>query len=792
MPLTTTLPALRFSADLRPEPVDVTRIGPYRPVKLLGQGGMASVWLATDSRTGDARFVALKVPTRGQLAVHARFTRECAILSTLDHPNIARLIEAGSDADGWPYLAMEFVDGVPIDRWCIEQNLDCPAILRLFVQVLDAVQHAHEQLVLHRDLKPSNILVTPQGTIKLLDFGIAKLLYPDADTATQVTQCIGQAWTPAYAAPEMHSGDGKPGIATEVYALGVVLYELLTRQSPYQAAFDKGWTLKRSVTEHRPAAPSRSLHTHPLSGDAQWRRGARHALRGPVDQMVLTALRKTPRLRYESAGAWARDIHDHLQGRPIQAAREPALRRLRSTMQEHRLLLQTASLICGISLAGTAAAWWQATEAKAAQARAEAHFNHLRKLSTSLLFEVYRDIEWLPGADKARLAIASSAQTHLDRLLAEDLRNPDLMMELAHAYSTLAHAQANNVSFDRHQALGNYRQAWNLATRALNEPHPPSTHLLGAIRIGLRMANLQVDLLDSDAAATQFGEVGRLFDRHDREVPNADRHAVRGEVEILRFGFHTSKAGLLMLDASGREASERELTSARDGLARLEQGGGSTPQMVQRLRGDLDRFEADWRMEYAAGDELIPSVIPLLERSVQAWVPLSTREARLQQRIIAAELQITETLILAGQATPAWASLDRWSTPLDDLLSRDPEQSVLPTFAARRDLFKARLLLARQQPQQARPHLDAAAAHLKAMAGKSSYELLQTLLDAELAYLRALAAPSDPTSGRQALEPARQALEDLAQRKMLNRYGRSLLTGIGALATVSGQGGQNQ
>jgi serine/threonine-protein kinase len=284
-------------------------IGAYTLVSRIGQGGMGTVWLAARS---DGRFegqAALKLLNASLVGRggEARFTREGTILARLTHPHIARLIDAGVSETGQPYLVLEYVPGRHIDRYCAEERLDLDARLRLFLDVLAAVAHAHANLIVHRDLKPSNVLVTAAGQAKLLDFSIAKLIEDDdGRAATRITHDTGSAMTPRYAAPEQITG-GVVTTATDVYALGVLLYELLTGRHPTGPARTSA-ELSNAITDVEPPRPS-TVAPEPL----------RRALRGDLDTILGKALKKDPNERYVSVAAFAEDLRRHLAHQPIAA-----------------------------------------------------------------------------------------------------------------------------------------------------------------------------------------------------------------------------------------------------------------------------------------------------------------------------------------------------------------------------------------------------------------------------------------------------------------------------------------
>ncbi len=292
------------------------QFGPYRVLALLGHGGMGSVWLAERADGLFTRQVALKLihPALKSRVLSERFAREREILASLNHPNIARLLDAGFAEDGQSYLALDYVAGRPLTTYCDERRLSIRERLELYRQVLSAVQYAHAHLVIHRDLKPANILVTEEGQAQLLDFGIAKLLSEGEAKETELTQLGGRALTPDYAAPEQIIG-APVTIAADVYALGVMLYELLAGERPYKLKRDSRGALEEAILEADPVAPSRAA-----SGEAAAEARATTAkklsrtLRGDLDTIAMKALKKSPPERYATANAFGEDIERYLRG----------------------------------------------------------------------------------------------------------------------------------------------------------------------------------------------------------------------------------------------------------------------------------------------------------------------------------------------------------------------------------------------------------------------------------------------------------------------------------------------
>jgi serine/threonine protein kinase/Tol biopolymer transport system component len=305
------------SADLQTD----ARVGPYQLVRRLGTGGMAEVWLARRADGAFKRNVALKLPMLGRLRsdVEQRFARERDILASLEHPHIARLYDAGVDPAGLPYLAMEYVEGQPLTEWCDAHHLGIQARLELFLQMLEAVQYAHEKQIIHRDLKPSNVLVTESGQVRLLDFGVAKLLEGDETQLTELTNLHGRALTPDYASPELLHGEPVDA-RCDVYSLGVLLYELLTGVRPYRLgnAASVG-LLEHTITTVEVKKPSTRIEVNHAAARSTTPTTLARQLRGDLDAIALKALAKEPAARYPTAAALADDVRRYLRARPVEA-----------------------------------------------------------------------------------------------------------------------------------------------------------------------------------------------------------------------------------------------------------------------------------------------------------------------------------------------------------------------------------------------------------------------------------------------------------------------------------------
>jgi serine/threonine protein kinase len=326
-------------------------LGPWRLIEPLGRGGMGEVWLAARADGAYERQVALKLPHAHLLtgALRDRFRRERDILAALSHPSIARFYDAGMADGDQPWLALEYIDGVPITDYCNAHASSLRERIGLLRQVASAVQAAHARLIVHRDLKPANVLVTASGDVRLLDFGIAKLLGDD-DAAGDLTQLGGRVATPDYAAPEQLDG-GVVTVATDVYALGVLLYELLTGQRPFPAVSRLG-----RMVDVRGEAPLAS--TRVASTRAPGR--ARAALRGDLDAILARALDPDPSRRYASVAAFADDLQRHLEHRPIAARHIGRGQRAARFVRRHRQGVAMAATLLLMLAGGIGGVLWQA------------------------------------------------------------------------------------------------------------------------------------------------------------------------------------------------------------------------------------------------------------------------------------------------------------------------------------------------------------------------------------------------------------------------------------------------
>lgn len=460
-------PGLRPLAPLPSSTKPDARFGPWRIVRLLGQGGMGCVYEAVREGSFQQR-VAIKLINIGfdaDLGLR-RFQRERRILARLDHPCIARLLDGGETETGRPWLAMEFVDGRPLplaaDALTVNEKLD------LFRKILGAISYAHRNLIVHRDIKPSNILVTADGDPRLLDFGISRLL-DDSDASSAATSVL--LMTPAYASPEQVRGEAV-GTASDIYSAGAVLYELLSGHRPHELSSSSAAVLFHQVCETEAPPPSRRADS-----------SRKRDLTRDLDTICLKALAIDSSRRYLSADSFAEDIRRYREGLPIAARPDTLVYRWSKFVRRNRWQVAAAAALILTLLGGIAATTIQARIS-------ERRFQEGRRLAKTVLFDVYNDIETLPGSVRVRGKLVTAGMQYLDRLYPEAGNDPVLRLELAEAYEQIGNAQYFDFAGSlgrRSDAIRNWTRALEISTELRRQGDNPA--LLGVFaRTNLRLA----------------------------------------------------------------------------------------------------------------------------------------------------------------------------------------------------------------------------------------------------------------------------------------------------------------
>jgi eukaryotic-like serine/threonine-protein kinase len=436
------------------------KIGPYRIIREVGRGGMGAVYLAARADDTYRKLVAAKLILRGHDTddIIQRFRSERQILATLDHPNITRLLDAGSTDDGLPFLVMEYIEGEPIDQYCDARKLNVTGRLKLFQSVCAAVRYAHQNLVIHRDIKPGNVLVTKEGVPRLLDFGIAKLLAPGSE-ARGPTLTIARRLTPEYASPEQVRGEAIT-TATDIYSLGVLLYRLLTGHSPYHVSTSSATELEHAICEQDPERPSIAISREQIGASPDERERVtpqsvsatregtqdklRHRLQGDLDNIVLMAMRKEPQRRYASAEQLSEDISRHLANQPVIARPDTAGYRAAKFVVRHRLGVAAATIVFVSLTGGIAAALWQAHIATQQRDRArieQAKADRIKSFLTDMLS--YSSPEYISNnpAKNRDVKVSEVVDQAAKRAEAELADQPEVLAEVQNTIGGVYAAQ---------------------------------------------------------------------------------------------------------------------------------------------------------------------------------------------------------------------------------------------------------------------------------------------------------------------------------------------------------------
>ncbi|MFQ5349585.1 MAG: tetratricopeptide repeat protein, partial [Thermoanaerobaculia bacterium] len=525
-------PALpgRLSQILADGPSDKAegRIGPYRLLRKLGEGGMSRVYLAIRD-DGFQRLVALKVIRRGLKSedlLH-RFRTERQILAGLDHPNIAKLLDGGSTEEGLPYFVMEHIDGIPVDEYCDRNRLTVFQRLQLFLDICAAVQYAHQNLVVHRDIKTSNILVTADGTAKLLDFGIAKLLKPEQfPVPVELTATMMRPMTPFYASPEQIQGRAIT-TASDVYSLGVLLYKLLTGHLPYQVESHTAKEVERAVVETPPERPSTAVSrvetiaagrreeeiTITPASVSQARsvqpNQLRRILTGDLDTILLAALRKEPRRRYGTVEQFAEDVRRSLDGLPVRAHGDSLGYRARKFVQRNRVPIGVGATIVLLLFGFAVTMALQASRIALERDAAQRERDRAEQVVTFLqdIFRVSDPHEEGGATITAREILDSGAQRVTRELEDQPEVQATLMQAIGNVYRNLG-------LYDLAEPL--LREALSVRRRALGKDHPAVAQSLNNLGVVLRQRG------DYDGAAPLFNEALEMRRRHHAGVNHPD------------------------------------------------------------------------------------------------------------------------------------------------------------------------------------------------------------------------------------------------------------------------------
>lgn len=553
-------PAIESVIRESAESVLPERAGPYKIVRELGRGGMGTVYLAERDDEQYQSQVAVKLVRRGMdtdLILH-RFYRERQTLARLQHPNIARLLDGGNTKEGHPFIVMEYVEGLRVTEYCQKHDLGVTQRLRLFLDVCKAVAYAHRQFVVHRDIKPGNILVDQTGAVKLLDFGICKLLHAEEPNGERTMGGAGQLLSPDYASPEQIRGETIT-VASDVYSAAAVLYELLTGVRPHKIEDYSLRGIEKGICDEEIVPPSK------------WKK----QLAGDLDNIILCGLQKEAGRRYQSMEQFAEDIRRYLEYEPVRARPNTMAYRVGKFIRRRKGLVTSAAII-GLTLAGSAIIAWR-------QARiANENLAMVRKLSNAFVFNVYDAVTPLPGSTKAREMIVSTGLQYLDTLAQSPQADLEQQVELALAYRRIGDVQGNVMGANlgrTSDALKSYEKALRILDQVMAKEPDHKTAGLQRASVHRQIAGIHEYTRDVKAALASFQTAQRLATEVLQRHPNDSMARARVA------GMHVASS--TMLRRHGRYVEARE-------------GYGKALEYLQPLASeDLTHWGklADWEVE---------------------------------------------------------------------------------------------------------------------------------------------------------------------------------------------------
>jgi serine/threonine protein kinase len=722
------------------------QVGPYRIVRQIGRGGMGAVYLATRSYDRYEKQVAVKVIKRGMDTdfILRRFLGERKILASLDHPNIARLLDGGSTEDGLPYIVMEYVEGRPITEYSDAERLTTAERLKLFRQVCAAVHYAHQNLVVHRDIKPSNILVAKDGTPKLLDFGIAKLLAAESDgEAVEATATGMRMMTLDYASPEQIKGEPIT-TASDIYSLGILLYELLTGHKPYRTKGRAPQEVIRAVLEEEPTRPSTVIKLveerataagdgrQIVSPEAVSRARAveaaklRRQLAGDLDNIALKALRKEPARRYSSVEQFAEDIRRHLEGLPVRASKDTFRYRASKFVRRNRASVAFGTLVVITLLGGIAGTTWQARRAERNRAsaelereRAERRFESIRGISNSMVSEIERAIRDLPGSLPARQLLLTRAVEQLDELARESEGNVELQLDLVWAYQNIGSLPDRKLS----ETWDTYQKALALTEQIL-AARPADRNVRD------RLAMVYLDMI---YVARMRGDVGSTLEYNKKAVSIVDS-ILRDAPEEPKFqdsfwtaNYHYLQTMYLVGNTAEGAETARKILPVAEELYRTEPPG---TDKYNFMKPHLTRYGLGYCLSYSGEYQAAASEFQTALAACQAEQVKRPNEDILRRNEANIRFQLAALLENVGDSTAALEQAQTALSMREKLSAGNPHDYDFLLALAEAELSVAEMLARQNQ------HKKSLSRFRRAL---SLYEKL-VLLDGERVQPKILAA----------------------------------------------------
>jgi non-specific serine/threonine protein kinase/serine/threonine-protein kinase len=542
-----------------PDPWLGKRVGAYELLECIGRGGMGAVYRACRADTEYTREVAIKLVRAGFAndLVLQRLRTERQILADLDHPNIARLLDGGVTGDGEPFLVLELVHGEAIDKYCASRHLSVSARIALFREVCAAVAFAHRHLVVHRDLKPSNILVTDEGAIKLLDFGIAKLLQPstEAEEEEDATRTLFRAMTPAFSSPEQILGL-RVTTVSDVYSLGVVLFHLLCGVSPYRSTLSTHREALRAICEDEPRGAAEALRQSNEVGVA--------SIDADLDSILSKALRKEPERRFSSVEQLSEDLRRYLEGMPVIARGDRLGYRLGKYWRRNKAILSAVMLVAIALIGGLFMTLREAHLADQQRDLAAQRFNDTRQLAHAFIFDVQDAVRGMPGAGPAREILVRTGLKYLDSLTSDASDDRSMLKELAESYVRMGDVQGepqNQNKGEPQAAAASYAKALKLFERAGSGAPSPEV-LAEMAQTRLKRGNIMMMLSgDPEAAAMEARKATDILELRLSTQPGNQDYLY----DLVRaYAIYTQEASFAGDDAAVDFAANRSIALTDD------------------------------------------------------------------------------------------------------------------------------------------------------------------------------------------------------------------------------------
>ncbi|MEM8982641.1 MAG: serine/threonine-protein kinase [Pseudomonadota bacterium] len=652
-------------------------VGPFELKQLLGEGGMGSVFLAERQHDGYTQQVALKL-VRGRFLdpdLRRRFVDEQRILAAMNHPYIAALIDGGTTANGTPYLVMEYIDGEPIDVYCDRLQLTYRQRIKLVQKVAVAVHYAHQNLVIHRDLKPSNVLVTADGIPKLLDFGIAKLIDSNPDESNGTTTVFGRgALTPDYASPEQVL-DNRVTTVSDVYSLGILAYQLLVGERPYHLGTSQHRELIQAVeslTVPRPRPRFDAIADENRRRSIAAARGTsvdrlRQRLGGDLANVLMKALDSEPTRRYSSVLGFSADLGRYLAGQPVEARPDSLAYRMQRFVGRHRLgVAASTAAIVGITVSLTLIS--QAyLQAEAARAEASQRFDQVREIAKTLMFDVYDEIENIPGSASARKMLASIAQRYLETLSQGNAVPVDVRYDAAVGYARLAGIVDSEVpesSTERDDVAAAREQAERLFTGLLDEHPEPGRVYTELGRLHSQHANAIIYINnDVDAARVALDKAIEAFAAADRLLGSSV------EIAALTFDARQNHADTY----KWQNEFNQGLVLANELINDIEQFLAEHPGATEIVFHHADALELRGQLHYFI--DAYDYAVADYDSAIAAYKTLQGNDSireKVDNGLVVAGWSRGNTLVEIDRADDAVASFEPVIDILELRLSRDP------------------------------------------------------------------------------------------------------------------------